>query len=114
LEVSAPTKLNDALSITGHQPIEESPDNVEEQDQEDKESKETKEAELTSLPDLDEALSDVASSSGNDPALAGSPSLQDLVCLGQEHCRLPCTIKNNDGVNTVSESAVKDGTTRSY
>jgi hypothetical protein len=52
---------------------------VEEQDQEEKEG------DLTSLKDLDQALSDGASSWGDDLAVAGSPNLQDLVYLGQEH-----------------------------
>jgi hypothetical protein len=55
-----------------------------------------KEAELASLSDLDEALSDGASSYYDEPTFAGSPNLQDLVLLGQEHCHLPHTIKNKD------------------
>jgi hypothetical protein len=54
------------------------------------------------LSDLDEALSDGASSYGDEPVFAGSPNLQDLVRLGQEHCRSPCDIKNKDGVKTAS------------
>jgi hypothetical protein len=70
----------------------------------DEEADETtnKDEEGTSLSDLDEALSDGASSYGDEPAAAGSPNLQDLVRLGQEHCRSPCTIKNKDGVKTAS------------
>jgi hypothetical protein len=60
------------------------------------------EPEITSLLDLDEALSNGASSYDDKPAFAGSQNLQDLIRLGQEHCRSPCTIKNSDGVKMAS------------
>jgi hypothetical protein len=99
LEVQAPTDLDDALP-TKHHPI--VVETVDEEDEEDKEAKERKEADIASLSDLDEALSDGASSYGDEPVFAGSPNLQDLVRLGQEHCRSPCNSKNKDGVKTAS------------
>ena len=56
-----------------------------------------------SLSDLDEALSDGASSYGNEsPLNTRPPNLQQLVRLGQEHCRISCVITNKDGVKIPS------------
>jgi hypothetical protein len=105
LEVQAPADLDDALPTKRHPIVVETVDEEDEEDKEDeeaKEAKERKEADIASLSDLDEALSDGASSYGDKPVFAGSPNLQDLVRLGQEHCRSPCNIKNKEGVKTAS------------
>jgi hypothetical protein len=56
------------------------------------------ESEGAGLSDRDEALSVGDSSYGDDPQFAGPPNLQQLVRLGQGHCRTPCRITNNVGV----------------
>ena len=64
------------------------PETVDELDDDDDLLNETQE-EGTSLSDLDKALSDGASLYGNEsPLNAGLPNLQELVRLGQEHCRI--------------------------
>jgi hypothetical protein len=97
LEDRSPTNLDDSPPIKHHLTDVET---VEEDDEE--EPNKNREAELASLSDLDEALSDGASSYGDEPALDGSPDLKDLIRLGQEHCRAPCTLTNNEGVKTAS------------
>jgi hypothetical protein len=99
LEVQAPADLDDALPTKRHPIVVET---VDEENEEDEEAKERKEADTASLSDPDKALLDGASSHGDEPVFAGSPKLQDLVRLGQEHCRSPCNIKNKDGVKTAS------------
>jgi hypothetical protein len=71
-----------------------------EEEEEEEPNERGKEADIASLSDLDKALLDGTSSCGDQTAFAGSPNLQDLVWLGQEHCRLPCDIKNKNGVKT--------------
>jgi hypothetical protein len=55
-----------------------------------------------SLSEQDEALSDGHSSYGDDSQFVGPPNLQELVRLGQQHCRIPCRMKNKDGVQVSS------------
>jgi hypothetical protein len=54
------------------------------------------------LSEQDEALSDGDSFVGNDYQVMGPPNLQELVRLGQEHCRTPCRVRNRDGVQVAS------------
>jgi hypothetical protein len=54
------------------------------------------------LSEQDEALSDGESSVGNDSQVMGPLNLQELVRLGQEHCRTPCRVRNSDGVQVAS------------
>jgi hypothetical protein len=62
------------------------------------------------LSDRDEAMSEGESSYGDDPQFLGPPDLQQLVCLGQEHCRTPCRLTNNAGVKVagICGQKVKD------
>jgi hypothetical protein len=88
---------------SGHQarpPAFEGPETVEEHDQDD-EGSEAEEAE-GGLSDLDEALSDGASSYGDENPFSGSPNLQGLIRLGQEHCRMSCSTTNKDGAKIPS------------
>jgi hypothetical protein len=68
------------------------------------------ESEGEGLSDRDEALSKGESSYGDDPQFAGPPDLQQLVRLGQEHCRTPCRLTNNAGVKVagICGQKVKD------
>jgi hypothetical protein len=63
------------------------------------------------LSNWDEAMSKGNLLSGEDhPQFAGPPNPQQLVCLGQEHCRTPCCLTNNTGVKAASicSQKVKD------
>ena len=52
---------------------------------------------------FNEARSDGASSYGNEsPFPTGPPNLQELVRLGQGHCRTSCILTNEDGIKTPS------------
>ena len=81
----------------------EGPETVEELDDDDDDDllEETKND--ASLSELDEALSDGASSYGDEsPPNLGPPNLQELIRLGREHCRTSCTLTDQDGVKTPS------------
>jgi hypothetical protein len=73
---------------------------------------ETREADV-SLSNLDEALSDGASLCCDKTPFTGSPILQDLVGLGQEHGRMSCNIRNKDGARTPSVELRKTSKPRS-
>jgi hypothetical protein len=68
------------------------------------------ESEGEGLSDRDEAMSEGDSSYGDDAQFSGPPNLQKLVRLGQEHCRIPYRITNDDGVKVagICGQKVKD------